>query len=192
MAPGRDREAVRPRPRFRQGALRRHPEDPHGAPDLSDRPFPWKGNGAERHGAAFCQWHLRADLERAHIDHVQITAVEPVGVERLGKFYERTGALGHGTQPPIPADGDDGDGAADFARRRCRPGEEGRGHSGDTPMSEAGALQNAVRSQYAAGPEVILRTGTGIGVAGARRVDRRARNSRRDRYRRARIPFRSQ
>jgi glucose-6-phosphate 1-dehydrogenase len=30
---------------------------------------------------------------RDHIDHVQITAAETVGVERRGKFYERTGAL---------------------------------------------------------------------------------------------------
>src|SRR2546429_8756700 len=30
---------------------------------------------------------------REHIDHIQITAAETVGVERRGKFYERTGAL---------------------------------------------------------------------------------------------------
>jgi hypothetical protein len=30
---------------------------------------------------------------RQHIDHVQITAAETVGVEHRGKFYERTGAL---------------------------------------------------------------------------------------------------
>ena len=30
---------------------------------------------------------------RQHIDHVQITAAETVGVERRGHFYERTGAL---------------------------------------------------------------------------------------------------
>ena len=30
---------------------------------------------------------------RQHVDHVQITAAETVGVERRGKFYERTGAL---------------------------------------------------------------------------------------------------
>ena len=30
---------------------------------------------------------------RQHIDHVQITVAETVGVERRGKFYERTGAL---------------------------------------------------------------------------------------------------
>src|SRR5438128_10903529 len=30
---------------------------------------------------------------RQHIDHIQITAAETVGVERRGKFYESTGAL---------------------------------------------------------------------------------------------------
>src|SRR5258708_30586667 len=30
---------------------------------------------------------------RQHIDHVQITAAETVGVEGRGKFYEKTGAL---------------------------------------------------------------------------------------------------
>ena len=30
---------------------------------------------------------------REHIDHIQITAAETVGVEHRGKFYEKTGAL---------------------------------------------------------------------------------------------------
>src|SRR5262249_56618194 len=30
---------------------------------------------------------------RRHIDHIQITVAETVGVERRGKFYESTGAL---------------------------------------------------------------------------------------------------
>ena len=56
---------------------------------------------------------------RDHIDHVQITAAETVGVERRGRFYERTGALrdmvpNHlfqllamiGMEPPISFDAD--------------------------------------------------------------------------------------
>jgi glucose-6-phosphate 1-dehydrogenase len=31
--------------------------------------------------------------DRSHIDHVQITAAETVGVEHRGKFYEKTGAM---------------------------------------------------------------------------------------------------
>ena len=29
-----------------------------------------------------------------HVDHVQITVAETLGVEERGRFYERTGALG--------------------------------------------------------------------------------------------------
>jgi glucose-6-phosphate 1-dehydrogenase len=56
---------------------------------------------------------------RGHIDHVQITAAETVGVESRGRFYERTGALrdmvpNHlfqllamiGMEPPISFDAD--------------------------------------------------------------------------------------
>ena len=56
---------------------------------------------------------------RDHIDHVQITAAETVGVERRGRFYEQTGALrdmvpNHlfqllamiGMEPPISFDAD--------------------------------------------------------------------------------------
>jgi glucose-6-phosphate 1-dehydrogenase len=57
---------------------------------------------------------------RDHVDHVQITAAETVGVEGRGRFYERTGALrdmvpNHlfqllamiGMEPPISFDADD-------------------------------------------------------------------------------------
>jgi glucose-6-phosphate 1-dehydrogenase len=57
---------------------------------------------------------------RDHIDHVQITAAETVGVEARGRFYERTGALrdmvpNHlfqllamiGMEPPVSFDADD-------------------------------------------------------------------------------------
>ena len=63
MAPGHHREAVRSRPPFGQGAQRRDPKDAAGAADLSDRPFPRQGNGAEHHGAALCQRLVRAALE---------------------------------------------------------------------------------------------------------------------------------
>ena len=59
---------------------------------------------------------------RDHIDHVQITAAETVGVETRGNFYETTGAL----RDMLPnhlltllCDG--GDGAADELRRRADP-----------------------------------------------------------------------
>ena len=89
---------------------------------------------------------------RAHIDHVQITAAETVGVERRGKFYERTGALrdmvpNHlfqllamtAMEPPISFD-------ADAVRAK-----KAEVIQAIRPMSEAEALQNAMRGQYAAG-----------------------------------------
>jgi glucose-6-phosphate 1-dehydrogenase len=89
---------------------------------------------------------------RAHIDHVQITAAETVGVEGRGKFYESTGALrdmvpNHlmqllamtAMEPPISFD-------ADAVRAK-----KAEVISAIRPMSEARALRSAVRGQYAAG-----------------------------------------
>ena len=90
---------------------------------------------------------------REHIDHIQITAAETVGVERRGKFYEKTGALRDMVpEPSVPAAGDDGDGAADLLRCRRGSSQEGRGDPGD-PAADARrrALQDAVRGQYDAG-----------------------------------------
>jgi glucose-6-phosphate 1-dehydrogenase len=88
---------------------------------------------------------------RDHIDHVQITAAETVGVEGRGRFYERTGALrdmvpNHlfqllamiGMEPPISFD-------ADAVRAK------------KTELFQAihpVSLENAVRGQYGNG--VIL------------------------------------
>ena len=90
---------------------------------------------------------------RDHIDHVQITAAETVGVEGRGRFYERTGALrdmvpNHlfqllamiGMEPPISFD-------ADAVRAK------------KTELFEAirpVSLEDAVRGQYGSG-EVLGR-----------------------------------
>ncbi|MDT3672151.1 MAG: glucose-6-phosphate dehydrogenase [Aromatoleum sp.] len=89
---------------------------------------------------------------RAHIDHVQITAAETIGVERRGRFYERTGALrdmvpNHlfqllamtAMEPPISFD-------ADAVRAK-----KAEVIQAIHPMDEEEALANAVRGQYAAG-----------------------------------------
>jgi len=89
---------------------------------------------------------------REHIDHVQITAAETVGVERRGKFYEKTGALrdmvpNHmfqllsmtAMEPPISFD-------ADAVRSKKAEVIEAI-----RPLSYETALQDAVRGQYAAG-----------------------------------------
>ena len=89
---------------------------------------------------------------RQHIDHVQITAAETVGVERRGKFYEKTGALrdmvpNHvfqllamtAMEPPISFD-------ADAVRdKKAEVIEAIR------PIAPARALKDAVRGQYDAG-----------------------------------------
>jgi glucose-6-phosphate 1-dehydrogenase len=89
---------------------------------------------------------------REHIDHVQITASETVGVERRGKFYEKTGALrdmvpNHmfqllamtAMEPPISFE-------ADAVRNKKAEVIEAI-----RPLSAAEALQDAVRGQYGAG-----------------------------------------
>jgi len=89
---------------------------------------------------------------REHIDHVQITAAETVGVEQRGKFYEKTGALrdmvpNHvfqllamtAIEPPISFD-------ADAVRAKKAEVIEAI-----RPLDPAQALKNAVRGQYDAG-----------------------------------------
>jgi glucose-6-phosphate 1-dehydrogenase len=89
---------------------------------------------------------------RDHIDHVQITAAETVGVERRGKFYEKTGALrdmvpNHmfqllamtAMEPPISFD-------ADTVRAK-----KAEVIQAIHPLDSAAALRNAVRGQYDAG-----------------------------------------
>ena len=89
---------------------------------------------------------------RQHIDHVQITAAETVGVERRGKFYETTGALrdmvpNHvfqllsltAMEPPISFD-------ADAVRAKKAEVIEAI-----RPLTARRALKDAVRGQYDAG-----------------------------------------
>ena len=89
---------------------------------------------------------------REHIDHVQITASETVGVERRGKFYEKTGALrdmvpNHvfqllsmtAMEPPISFD-------ADAVRAK-----KAEVLQAIRPLDPASVVRDAVRGQYAAG-----------------------------------------
>jgi glucose-6-phosphate 1-dehydrogenase len=87
---------------------------------------------------------------RNHIDHVQITAAETVGVERRGRFYEKAGALrdmvpNHlfqllamtAMEPP-----------ASFGASAVRA-KKAEVVSAIRPMDEPQALENSVRGQYA-------------------------------------------
>src|SRR6185312_13173431 len=89
---------------------------------------------------------------RQHIDHVQITAAETVGVERRGKFYEVTGALrdmvpNHlfqllsltAMEPPISFD-------AEAVRDK-----KAEVIQAIRPMTPRRAMKDAVRGQYASG-----------------------------------------
>jgi glucose-6-phosphate 1-dehydrogenase len=89
---------------------------------------------------------------RDHIDHVQITASETVGVEDRGAFYEATGALRDMTpnhmfqllsmiamEPPNSFD-------AEAVRT-----EKARAIDAIKPQTPAQALHNSVRGQYHAG-----------------------------------------
>ncbi len=89
---------------------------------------------------------------RQHIDHVQITAAETVGVERRGKFYEGTGALrdmvpNHmfqllaltAMEPPISFD-------AEAVRDK-----KSEVIQAIRPVTPRRAMKDAVRGQYDAG-----------------------------------------
>jgi glucose-6-phosphate 1-dehydrogenase len=89
---------------------------------------------------------------RDHIEHVQITAAETVGVEHRGKFYEKTGALrdmvpNHvfqlltmtAMEPPVSFDAD--------AVRAKKTEVLQAVH----PLDPATALRDAVRGQYGVG-----------------------------------------
>jgi glucose-6-phosphate 1-dehydrogenase len=89
---------------------------------------------------------------RTHIDHVQITAAETVGVERRGRFYEKTGALrdmipNHmfqllamtAMEPPVSFDADEIRNKKSDLLRSIRP------------LRCDETLADAVRGQYAAG-----------------------------------------
>ena len=91
-------------------------------PDLPHRPFPRQGDGAEHHGAAVRELHVRADLEprphRSRADHRRRDRGR--GNPRKVLRQDRRAAR-HGAQPHVPAAGDDDDGGAELVRRRRDP-----------------------------------------------------------------------
>ena len=66
----------------------------------------------------------------AHIDHVQITVAETIGLEGRGDYYDQAGRSSrHGPEPHAPAAGAGRDGAADGLRRDGGSRREGEGAS---------------------------------------------------------------
>ena len=109
---------------------------------------------------------------RNHIDHVQITVAETVGVGHRGKFYDADRrAARHGAEPSVSAAVADRDGAADPLRRRFGARGKERGAVRDPGPREAEALRNFVRGQYRGGR---------IGDTRDRRLPRRSKTSQPD------------
>ena len=93
MAAGRRREAVRERSCLGQGAERRDAQDL--AEDQIYRIDHYLGKEPVQNIMVlrFANGMFEPLWSRDHIDHVQITVAENIGVEERGSFYERTGAL---------------------------------------------------------------------------------------------------
>ena len=84
---------------------------------------------------------------RLHIDHVQITAAETVNVEQRGGYYDKSRRPArHDAQPPVPAAGDGGHGAAQLLRRRRRARRKGPGDRGH-PAADAGRGARGFRAR---------------------------------------------
>ena len=123
------------------------------AADLPDGSFPRQGDGPEHHGAAVSPTAIFEPLwNRDHIDHVQITVAETVGVEHRANFYELTGAMrdmvpNHvfqlfsltAMEPPNSF-------AADAVRT-----EKTKVLEAVQPFDDEAVRRNVVRGQYAAG-----------------------------------------
>ena len=83
---------------------------------------------------------------RQFIDHVQITVAESMGIEGRAGFYESAGRdPRHLPEPPAPAAGADGDGAADRLHRRLGAQREGEGAEVDAHARAEVGRPRAVR-----------------------------------------------
>ena len=108
---------------------------------------------------------------RRHIDHVQITVAESIGIEGRGAFYEETGAVARLPPEPPPAAAQPGrDGAAGDLRRRRAARREGQGHPRG-PGAHAGPGPEGRRPR-------AVRPGLGVGEARHRATARRRRSTR--------------
>ena len=94
LAPARHREAVRHRSRVRARAQRAAAPVLARRPDLPHRPLPRQGDGAEHARVPVREpVHRAGAASRAHVDEIQITVAETLGVEGRSRYYDGIGAL---------------------------------------------------------------------------------------------------
>ena len=128
LAPGRRREALRPRPRVGAGAQRHPGGRLRLGLDLPDRPLPRQGDGPEHPGDALRQHDVRADLERQlrrpRADH-HGRGRRHRRPRRLLRRHRRRAR--RDPEPPAPADVAGRDGGADVVRRREPADREAEG-----------------------------------------------------------------
>ncbi len=128
VAPGRGREAVRPRPRVRTRAELTRRRGLQRRERLPDRPLPGQGNDPEHAGAAVRQHAVRADLERP----LRRLGPDHDGRGRRHRRTRRVLRLGRrgsrrSAKPPAPAARAHRDGRAGLLRRRGDPDREAEG-----------------------------------------------------------------
>ena len=176
LAPGRHREALRPRPEERPRARRDRLAGLPAGRGLPDRPLPRQGDGAERPGAALRQPDVRAgverELRRPRADH-----------HGRGHRRGRPGRLlrrhrrraGRHPEPPAAAARPDRDGGAGLLRGPGPADGEGEGALGGPAAGRPGQVDR---------PRVST-------PRGGRAASRSSATSRRTASRRPRPPRRS-
>ena len=79
-----------------------------------------------------------------HVDHVQITVAESLGVDGRGEYYDRSGRHArYGAEPPDAAVVPDGDGAALTVHPQCGAGRKAQGDRG---AGAGGAIRYRART----------------------------------------------
>ena len=153
LAAGRDREAVRPRPR--QRAAR---STPSSSGVLRERQIfridHYLGKETVQNMLVFrfANGMFEPIWNRRYVDHVQITVAEELGVEGRGAYYEPRGRPArHRPEPHLPAADAGGDGAALDARGGGGAQREGEGARRDPPDAAGGGARATVRGQYGGG-----------------------------------------
>ncbi len=175
LAPGRRREAVRPRPAQSRCELNALVDDVFTAAGrVPHRPLPGQGDGPEPPGAAVRQPAVRAGVERQ---------LRRLGADHdgRGRRHRRPGRLlrrdrrgpRRAAEPPAAAARADRDGGAGRVRRRGDPDREAQGAAGDLAARRPRATTRSAASTTRAGWPASASSATAT-----RRTSRRTRRPR--------------